>query len=168
MCSSDLSAHAASHGRRIWATRRGSRSQRARSSTTGPNARASPVVVRNSATHNGVTSIPTRLESVALNNAAPTLPRATAVNALTALTPQCAKLPIAFANDRDLLAQALPTLALSPGEAPRIVRVADTLSVAEMEASEALWSEVASRAGLEFVGDAREAAFDADGNLTPA
>jgi len=94
--------------------------------------------------------------------------RATAVNALTALTPQCAKLPIAFANDRDLLAQALPTLALSPGEAPRIVRVADTLSVAEMEVSEALWGEVASRVGLEFVGDAREAAFDADGNLTPA
>lgn len=94
--------------------------------------------------------------------------RATAVNALTALTPQCAKLPIAFANDRELLAQALVTLALPPGAEPRIVRVADTLSVAEMDVSEALWGDVASRPGLAFAGEGREPAFDADGNLTDA
>ena len=67
-----------------------------------------------------------------------------------------------------MLAQALVTLALPPGAEPRIVRVADTLSVAEMDVSEALWGDVASRPGLAFAGEGREPAFDADVNLTDA
>jgi hypothetical protein len=49
----------------------------------------------------------------------------------------------------------------------RIVRIADTLSLADLEASEALWPEARSHPSLEAAGEPRDIAFDGNGNLVP-
>jgi hypothetical protein len=46
-----------------------------------------------------------------------------------------------------------------------VVRIADTLSVAQMEVSAALWPEVEGRPGLEFTGPPQPLTFDAEGSL---
>ncbi len=91
--------------------------------------------------------------------------RATTINSLTALTPQSAKIPIAFETDREAIERMLASLPLTDPRAARIVRIADTLSLAEMEVSEPLWNGAST---LTALSEPREAAFDAEGNLTPA
>lgn len=91
--------------------------------------------------------------------------QAMAINALTSMAPQSAKVPLWFADDREALERTLGALALREGEAPRVVRVADTLSVVELEVSEALWPEVVARPALEFTAPPARWTFDAAGNL---
>lgn len=92
--------------------------------------------------------------------------RATGINSLTALAPQCAKVPIAFDTDREAIERMLASLPLSDPRAARIVRIADTLSLAEMEISEPLWAEVRARSDLTALSGPREVAFDSGGNLS--
>ncbi len=92
--------------------------------------------------------------------------RVTSINALTALTPQCAKIPIYFDTDREAIDLTLASLALFEPLATRIVRIPDTLSLVEMDASEPLWVEVNPDAGLMTMNEPREMQFDAQGNLT--
>ncbi len=94
-------------------------------------------------------------------------PRITYLNSLTALALQCAKIPIHFDTDREVLEKALLSLALPGQEAARIVRIADTLSLTDIEASEALWTEVGRRSDLTRVGGLGEMRFDCGGNLLP-
>lgn len=91
--------------------------------------------------------------------------RAMGINALTSLTPNTAKIPIAFDTDREALALALESAGLDDPAAARIVRIADTLSVAEMDVSEPLWQAVRGRPQLVALGEPRALAFDAAGNL---
>jgi hypothetical protein len=88
------------------------------------------------------------------------------VNALTALTPQSAKLPIYFDTDREAIDRALETLPLSNVSEARIVRIADTLSVAEMQVSEKLWAEAKAQSRIAVEGVPHELEFGADGNLS--
>jgi hypothetical protein len=90
--------------------------------------------------------------------------RITGINALTALTPQNAKMPIAFDTDREAIERALASVSLPPAEA-RVVRISDTLNLVEIEVSAPLWAEVKGRPGLTAISVARELAFDAEGNL---
>ncbi len=92
-------------------------------------------------------------------------PRVTSINCLTALTPQGAKIPIAFDTDREALERMLASLPLPDPRAARIVRIADTLSLSEMEISEPLWMEVRTRPELSALSDPSDMSFDADGNL---
>ncbi len=91
--------------------------------------------------------------------------RITNINALTALTPQSAKMPIAFANDREAIQRMLASLPLADSREASIVRIADTLSLAEINVSESLWSRVGRSLGLTPIGRASEMLFDTDGNL---
>jgi hypothetical protein len=92
--------------------------------------------------------------------------RITNINALTSLTPQTAKIPIAFDSDREAIERTLATLALDdPARQAHVVRIESTLSVVEMDVSEALWQMAKSRPGLAAIGEALEMQFDADGNL---
>ena len=93
--------------------------------------------------------------------------RATYINALTALTPQSAKIPIHFDTDREAIDLILTSLALPDSRGARIVRIADTLSLAALEISEPLWNEGAQQAGLTATSDFAELEFDGDGNLHP-
>jgi hypothetical protein len=94
--------------------------------------------------------------------------RSTGINALTALTPQGAKIPIHFDTDREALELTLASLALDDPRAARVVRIADTLSLADLEVSEALSEEVRDLPDLTPTGDPREMPFDAGDNLLPA
>jgi len=92
--------------------------------------------------------------------------RATAVNALTALTPNSAKIPIAFDTDREAIERSLASLALPDPGAARIVRVRDTLSLANLEVSESFGAEVRRWADLTTLTAPAEMEFDAEGNLS--
>jgi hypothetical protein len=92
--------------------------------------------------------------------------RATSINALTALSPQTAKIPIAFDTDREAITRILDSLALDdPARQARVARIESTLSLAEMEVSEALWAEAKSRPTLSAIGEPQEMVFDGEGNL---
>lgn len=91
--------------------------------------------------------------------------RTTGTNALTALTPNTAKLPIHFDTDREAIERTLQSVATSDGAGARVVRIADTLSLTEFDISEALWREATGSANLATLGEPRELAFGADGNL---
>jgi hypothetical protein len=92
--------------------------------------------------------------------------RATFINALTAMTPQGAKVPIYGETDREVLGFALDSLALPDCSAARIVRIADTLSLSEMEVSESLLKDAPeSPTGLTAASQPQEMHFDAADNL---
>jgi hypothetical protein len=92
-------------------------------------------------------------------------PRITFLNSMTALTPQSAKLPVYFETDREAIERALASLPLPNPAAAKIVRIADTLSLVELEVSEPLWAEVKARPELTALGEPRAMEFGADGNL---
>ena len=89
----------------------------------------------------------------------------TYLNALTSLTPNCAKTPIYFDTDREVISRALASLALSDPRQAKIIRIADTLSLETLAVSEA-YAELVSRGpDLEVLTPAAELSFDAAGNL---
>ena len=91
----------------------------------------------------------------------------TAINALTALAPQSAKIPIHFETDREAIERALESLALADTRQAKVVRIADTLSLEHLEASEACLEELRRKAELVTLGQCREMQFDASHNLEP-
>lgn len=91
--------------------------------------------------------------------------KTTNINALTALTPQAAKLPIAFDTDREAIERLLASLPLGDKESARIVRIADTLSLVEMDVSESIVNAMPSQSNLIVLSAASKMSFDSDGNL---
>ena len=88
-------------------------------------------------------------------------PQKTFINALTSLSVNSVKMPIYFETDRDVIAQALNTLALGDVSQAKVIRIADTLSLERIQVSDAF----PKRADLEYEGDAKEMRFDSAGNL---
>lgn len=91
--------------------------------------------------------------------------RSTYINALTAVQPQVAKIPIHFDTDREAIEQAIASLAITDGRPPMVVRILDTLSVANFEASEAMLPVIKKTPLLKIRGEGREMEFNAEGNL---
>ena len=91
---------------------------------------------------------------------------ATGMNALTALSINSFKIPIAFENDRIAIQRALETVPLANGGTHRVVRIESTLSLEKVEVSEAYAEDLRKRSDLEPLGPAREVQFDLEGNLT--
>jgi hypothetical protein len=87
----------------------------------------------------------------------------TYTNALTALTPQGAKIPIYFNTDRECIERALATLAIEDTSAARVVRISDTLNLETLQISESLGAEI--RGGLSVESAYEAMRFDAIGNL---
>jgi hypothetical protein len=92
---------------------------------------------------------------------------ATYINCLTACSPAGAKLPPVLDTDRDAVAVALSCLGLERIEDARVVRIKNTLRLAEVEVSEAFAPEVAKREDLRQVSEPAPLAFDATGALLP-
>lgn len=93
--------------------------------------------------------------------------KVTAINALTSLTPQSAKVPIHFDTDREAIFQALLTLALPDPSQAKVIRITDTLSLAELQVSEAYVGSIGQNPILESVNGAEAMCFDSSGNLPP-
>ena len=89
----------------------------------------------------------------------------TYINALTALTLGSAKIPIHFETDREAITTALTSLAIPDTGAARIIRIADTLNLSEIDVSEALWKEVSANTVLSSMSEPREIQFDGNGNF---
>ena len=89
----------------------------------------------------------------------------TYINALTSLTTQSVKVPIAFNTDREAIERMLASLPLSNSRNAKVVRILDTLSVAEMVISESLWSEKDSSVDWTALGELHEMEFDTAENL---
>jgi hypothetical protein len=89
----------------------------------------------------------------------------TNINALTSLTPQSAKIPLTFDSDREAIAKMIASLPLANPLDAKVVRILDTLSVAEMEISESLWSVARTNGTLQALNEPRSMDFDDLGNL---
>lgn len=74
-----------------------------------------------------------------------------------------AKIPMYQNNDRDALKVAIRTSNRADFANARIARIRDTLSLSEIEISEALLPDVAGRADVEILTDPYEPVFDRDG-----
>jgi Lactate racemase N-terminal domain len=93
--------------------------------------------------------------------------RVTYVNALTSLTPNGAKIPIHFDTDQEALALGLQSLGLADGSQARVVRIQDTLTLEDMEISEAYLPALTDRTDLEARSELKEMRFDSAANLVP-
>jgi hypothetical protein len=91
----------------------------------------------------------------------------TYINCLTACSPAGAKLPPVLETDREAIAVALSCLGLDRIDDARVVRIKNTLRLAEVEVSEACLSELAKRDDLQQVSEPAPLAFDQKGALSP-
>jgi hypothetical protein len=91
----------------------------------------------------------------------------TAINTLTACAPNGAKLPLVFDSDREAVESALGCIGLTAPAAARLIRIANTLVLGEIECSEAYLPEIARRPDLAVVGEGAPLGFDAAGAIVP-
>ena len=91
----------------------------------------------------------------------------TYTNALTAISPEKAAIPMHFQTDRQCLEACLKTIGLVEPEAARIIRIKNTLALDKLLVSQALESEVTSNPDLQVLGPLQPMAFDHSGNLEP-
>ncbi len=89
----------------------------------------------------------------------------TYINCITAVNPKAGYVPIAMDTDREVLDAALSTIGLIEPEDAKVLRVKNTLMLKEVDASEAYLDQMEGRDDLQMVTDAKEMAFDSDGNL---
>lgn len=89
----------------------------------------------------------------------------TVVNALTAISPEKAAIPIHFQTDRQCLAVCVRTAGLASAENARIVRIKHTAALKYVQVSKTLAPEVADDSRLQQVSAWQPMAFDASGNL---
>lgn len=89
------------------------------------------------------------------------------MNAITSGVSEAAKVPMAFETDREAIQVALGMIGLTPPEQARVVRIKNTLLLAELDVSEALLPEVHARERLNVASQPAPLVFDDQGNLPP-
>jgi Lactate racemase N-terminal domain len=89
----------------------------------------------------------------------------TYVNAMTAISPEKAAIPIYFDSDREALEACVKTVGFNTMESARIVRIRDTGNLELMQVSRALEKDVMSNPNLDLVTPWRPIRFDDYGNL---
>ncbi len=92
---------------------------------------------------------------------------ATYKNAMAALSPEKAAVPMHFPTDREALSAALSTCGRENPRDARMVRIKNTGSLSLFEASRSLAAEIEAAEGLALVSDWARLAFDPAGNLLP-
>jgi hypothetical protein len=90
---------------------------------------------------------------------------ATRLNVLTSGHVTAAMLPLDYPTDREMLAAALGAVGLVEPPDARLMWIADTLRLGEVECSIAYLDEARRRDDLEIITEPREMPFDAAGNL---
>ncbi len=92
---------------------------------------------------------------------------ATYMNGITGMGPQKSKTPFYYDTDREAIEVALNTVGLTPPEETKVVRIESTLSLAQVDISEALLEDAKLRSDLEVIDELKPFAFDSAGNLPP-
>ncbi|MDY0170075.1 MAG: lactate racemase domain-containing protein [Thermoguttaceae bacterium] len=90
---------------------------------------------------------------------------ATRLNAMVANHVSAALMPIDYETDREMLEAALGTIGLTSPDNARLLWIADTLHLDEMECSTAYLAEAQARDTLEILTEPRPLPFDPGGNL---
>jgi hypothetical protein len=91
--------------------------------------------------------------------------RITRVNSLTSGHIAAGMAPLDFETDREMLQAALATVGLVEPHNARLLWIADTLDLAEVECSVSYLEAARGRSDLEILGAPRQMPFDAAGNL---
>ena len=89
----------------------------------------------------------------------------TRVNALAAISPEKAAIPMAFDTDREAILAATGSCGLASPETARIIRIEDTRHLETMFVSRAFESDISSNSGLILTSEWSEMIFDDQGNL---
>ena len=93
--------------------------------------------------------------------------QAMATNAITAMTPEKARLPVSLDTDKKAIEAAFQTIgAVAPADA-RIVHIKNTLEMGTLNISHALMDEAKKRDGLMLLEDIGPMSFDNDNRLMP-
>jgi len=88
-------------------------------------------------------------------------------NAITAISPEKAAIPVHFDTDREAIDVCAQTAGLQSPQESRLVRIFDTKHLEVLQVSDALQVEVESEPNLERLTPWEPLAFDTDGNLPP-
>lgn len=89
----------------------------------------------------------------------------TYANALTAISPEKAAIPMYFETDRECIEACLNTIGMVKPEAARIIRIKNTAALDTLSVSRALESDVISNLDLQILRPWEPMAFDYNGNL---
>ncbi len=90
---------------------------------------------------------------------------ATRINALISGHIAAGMFPLDFPTDREMLSAGVNAVGLTPPDKARLLWIANTLSLEEMECSEAWYDEARARDDLEILTPPRPLPFDTAGNL---
>lgn len=93
--------------------------------------------------------------------------KAMATNAITAMTPEKGRIPIALETDREAVEAALTTIGAVEPEKARIIHIKNTLEMGTLDISEALLDDLRGREDLKLEGDLGPLAFDESGAIRP-
>ena len=86
-------------------------------------------------------------------------------NAITSTLVEMVKQPLCVANDKLAIQVAVKTCVGADKQAPRIIRIKNTMEIQEIEVSEALLPEVKANENLEIIGELAPMSLDDKGNL---
>jgi hypothetical protein len=89
------------------------------------------------------------------------------INAITGAEPEHARIPIALDNDRQAVEVAIQSVGMVTREDFKIIRIKNTMRLAEVDISLAYKNELLKRDDLEIIRDEHLMEFDQEGNLTP-
>ncbi len=89
----------------------------------------------------------------------------TYTNALTAISPEKAAIPMYFESDRECIEACLNTIGMVRPEEARITRIKNTATLETLWVSRALESDVTSNPNLKILGEWQPMAFDKKDNL---
>jgi hypothetical protein len=89
----------------------------------------------------------------------------TYTNALTAISPEKAAIPMHFQTDRECLKACFNTIGMVKPDAARIIRIKNTLTLDNLMVSRALEREIISNPDLQILGPWEPMGFDHRGNL---
>jgi hypothetical protein len=93
--------------------------------------------------------------------------KTTYTNALTAMSPEKAAVPVTLENDREAIEAALDSIGIRDGNEAKIVRIKNTSELSRMHISETLLPFIPAGEGLriEITRSAEPMSFDSAGNL---
>ncbi|MBW1892478.1 MAG: DUF362 domain-containing protein [Deltaproteobacteria bacterium] len=92
----------------------------------------------------------------------------TYINAVTAISPEKAAIPIHFDRDVDAIDACAKTLGLESLQQARIVRIKNTSSLEVLQVSKHFESEISGNNNLEIISPWQPLDFDEKGNISPA
>jgi len=92
-------------------------------------------------------------------------PWATSTNAITAMTPEKGRIPVALNTDQEAVEAALRTIGAVEPEKARLIHIKNTLDIGELDLSEAFLREIEGRKDLKVLKELGPLTFDGGGKI---